>query len=291
MSVTLLAASCSGEDDSTTPPIAVVAETPSATPALATVDATVVDAATQSELGAAARSALLGIMVGGEDPFAGSPDALPPEMIDLVHALGVDLRLGVSLTEQDEGLTIVAVFWQSPAERAGLVAGDVVLAIAGVPGEASTTLSSADELRAAVQATTPGTLYTLDVDRSGASLAIAVEREADESAEWRSALLTSLALGLLMGDGGTGSNSLLGEMVEETPDGLLVTSVFPNSPADMAGLLAGDILTSIDGQPLVTIVDHSALFDSPPPLGKEITIMVLRDGAEVDLIAVVAPSY
>ena len=240
-----------------------------------------------SDTRAAAEAALIEIMRGGgADPFAVTIDALPPALLALLNELGVDLRLGAALSLQDGVLTIAAVFPGSPAERAGLVAGDAVLGAGSTAGAAGAPLGSAAELRAAVQSAAPGSQYALDIRRADRVVTVSVEREPDGAAEWRSAALTVLALGLLMGDGATtGSNSLLGEALEETPDGLLVISVFPSSPADEAGLRAGDILTSVDGNPLAAIEDRDALLQSPPPSGSGIAIVVLRDGVELTLVA------
>ena len=280
--VALLAAACSAGDGDAPRPADVAS--PTATAVTAPVATA---AATQAPPGAGADAgaALLAIMRGGgEDPFAVPPDALPGALLALLDELGVDLLLGAALSKQDGGVTVTAVFPGSPAERGGLLVGDAVLAVGGVD------LDSAGDLRVAVWSTAPGDVYALDVRRSDRSLSLSVEREADAVAEWRSALLNSLALGLLMGDGATsGSHSLLGEIVAETPDGLIVTSVFPTSPADTAGLRAGDILLAVDGHALTSIDDHNALLESPGPVGSEISVVVSRNGAELTLLAVVAP--
>ena len=296
LSVALLAAACSGSDGAPPPDGTPISSSTAATETVevattATVaptrDAAAV-APSPSETRAAAEAALIGIMRGGaEDPFAVAPDALPPALLALLDELGVDLLLGAALSVQDGVLTIASVFPGSPAERAGLAGGDAVL---GAGGTAGAPLGSAAELRAAVQSAAPGSHYALDIRRADRVRTVSVEREPDGAAEWRSAVLTSLALGLLMGDGATvASNSLLGETLEETPDGLLVIAVFPSSPADIAGLRAGDILTSIDGNSLASIEDRDALLQSPAPFGSDIAIMVLRDGVELALVAPLTP--
>ncbi len=60
--------------------------------------------------------------------------------------------------------------------------------------------------------------------------------------------------------------------------GVLIAAVYKNTPAQEAGLLAGDIITSLDGVPLSdsntlvrTVGQHRA--------GEEVTLEVIRDGA------------
>ena len=299
--VALLAAACSGSDgapppdgtpnSSTTAPAAAETVKVATTATVAPSRDAAAAAPSPSDTRAAAEAALIEIMRGGgADPFAVTLDALPPALLALLDELGVDLRLGAALSVQDGVLTIISIIPGSPAERAGLVAGDAVLGAGGTAGAAGAPLGSAAELRAAVQSAAPGSQYALDIRRADRILTVSVEREPDGAAEWRSAALTVVALGLLMGDGATtGSNSLLGETLEETPGGLLVISVFPSSPADVAGLRAGDILTSIDGNRLASIEDRDALLQSPPPSGSDIAIIVLRDGVELALVAPLTP--
>jgi S1-C subfamily serine protease len=56
-----------------------------------------------------------------------------------------------------------------------------------------------------------------------------------------------------------GSTPFLGVSVGEGPNGLVVGSVVAGSPADLAGIVAGDTLTSLDGQPVGTYDSLSAL--------------------------------
>lgn len=57
-----------------------------------------------------------------------------------------------------------------------------------------------------------------------------------------------------------GSTPFLGVSVGQGPNGgLVVASVVPGSPADLAGIVAGDTLTSLDGQPVSSYDSLSAL--------------------------------
>jgi serine protease DegQ len=63
----------------------------------------------------------------------------------------------------------------------------------------------------------------------------------------------------------------------EQATGLVVLSVEKESPAEAGGLMVGDILVGIDGQP---ISDHDALFArlSGDVVGKSIPVEILRGG-------------
>jgi C-terminal processing protease CtpA/Prc len=51
----------------------------------------------------------------------------------------------------------------------------------------------------------------------------------------------------------------------------------PGGPADKAGLLGGDIITSFDGQPVSNIKDFRALL-AATPIGKTVDVTFIRDG-------------
>ena len=246
------------------PPVA------TATPTPATPSPESLDAALQSLIGS--------MRGGGTDPFAGPPESLPPELRALLEALGIDLLLGAAVTEIGGVLAVEAVFAGSPAERAGLIVGDVVIAIDGAP------LRTAAELRAAVQEATAGEVYTLTLRGSGTTRVVDVERTHAEDSFWRSDMLRTLALGLMLANrpGALAlPPSLLGELLEETPDGLRVFAVFPGSPADSAGLRAGDYVLAIEGRPMRTLDDLNTLMTTFNPMAAETEVTLRRDGVEM----------
>ena len=294
-------AACSGGDDEApeaTPTATPVAATPTAT-ATATPTPTPTPApptatATPTPAGDAAPSGggdllppeLMQLLLDAmSDPdsalFSGSIDALPPEVRALLEGIGADLLLGVVRVEIDGRSVVVAVLPGSPAERAGLAEGDLITAIDGTPA------GNAAELRAAIEAIVEGAAYTLTIDRGGAARTLDVEREAAAAGNaWRAELLHSIALLLAMQEAPGGPDlppSLLGELVEETPNGLLVYAVFPGSPADIGGMRPGDLLVSVAGRALTTLADVDALMRSFNPGSGKIEVVLLRDGEELTL--------
>ncbi|MXZ63526.1 MAG: PDZ domain-containing protein [Chloroflexi bacterium] len=276
-----MASACTG-DDAADVPTEVTAKSsgPEATPVATAAPPVALTPGTPSpESLDAALAALIGSMRGGGvDPFGGPPESLPPELRALLEALGIDLLLGTALTEIGGVLVVEAVFAGSPAERAGVLVGDVVTAIDG------TQIDETAELRSAVEAVAPGDTYALTVRGGGTTRVVHVERADAEDSFWRSDMLRTLALGLMLANrpGGIAlPPSLLGELLEETPDGLRVFAVFPGSPADAAGLRAGDYVLAIEGHPMRTLEDLAALMTTLNPIAGETEVTLRRNGEEV----------
>ena len=277
--VAAVAAACTSDspglpEGTPTPPAPEATPTATAAPPVSLTPGT-----PSPELLDAALLALIGSMRGGGiDPFGGSPESLPPELRALLEALGIDLLLGTAVSEIGGALVVEAVFTGSPAERAGVLVGDVVTAVDGEH------VGSAEELRAAVRTVEAGDFYALTVRGGGAMRVVQVERPESDDSFWRSDMLRTLALGLMLANrpGGLAlPPSLLGELLEETPEGLRVFAVFPGSPADAAGLRAGDYVLAIEGYSIATLDDLTALMTTLNPIAGETEVTLRRDGAEV----------
>lgn len=72
-----------------------------------------------------------------------------------------------------------------------------------------------------------------------------------------------------------------------TREGVLVTDVYENSPADIAGLLPGDILIEINGAAATSMSIAIQEFANLRP-GDILKIKILREGQEIDLEAVLS---
>jgi serine protease Do len=70
----------------------------------------------------------------------------------------------------------------------------------------------------------------------------------------------------------------------DRPEGALVSSVEKGSPADKAGLQAGDVIRSVNGQPIVASGDLPAMISLNKP-GERVRLEVWRQGRKVDLAA------
>ena len=58
---------------------------------------------------------------------------------------------------------------------------------------------------------------------------------------------------------------------------LIILTVEPGSPAGEAGLITGDILVSLDGQPVTAVDDVLAALE-PDRIGRQVAAQVVRGG-------------
>ena len=145
-----------------------------------------------------------------------------------------------------DGVAIGAVIRQSPADRAGLRGGDLVTAIDGQPVE------STQEFIAAISGRGPGAWVDLDLWRRGSERRVTVrlERFPEDAARLRDVKLgwagiEALEVPLQLREQWGGS--------EER--GVLVGAVAEGGPAERGGVRPGDLVLTVDGEPVVTVPD------------------------------------
>jgi len=83
------------------------------------------------------------------------------------------------------------------------------------------------------------------------------------------------------------TEGFLGVGVERRSDGgqgAIITSVQPDSPADVAGIVTGDIVLRVDGTPIDGQIGLVAAIRDASP-GQTVEIVILRDGERVTLTA------
>jgi serine protease Do len=147
-----------------------------------------------------------------------------------LQPLTSDLSLALRLPKA-EGALISAIQPGSPASKAGLFPGDVVIKINGKK------VDSIGGLRNSVAMEKPGSKVNLEVIRNKKNLEIAVEVGGWDNEEKEEP---------------KGEENALGITVEESKEGLKVVQIAKNSPLRMAGLQAGATIVSINQEEVKT---------------------------------------
>jgi serine protease Do len=206
----------------------------------------------------------------------------PGEHRELMFLDGRDSRLGVMVQDVDAtdttgGARIDSVDRDSPAEKAGLKAGDVVVEYDGervrsarqftrlvqeTPQGRQVTLAVLrDGKRQTLSATPDARAFSRDLRIDGDRIQRDLERGWQGLREFRMELpamrfrmdhpfeeLLTRSSRRRLGVSVDSMDDQLAEYFGASEGGALVTSVEPGSAAEKAGLKAGDVITSIDGQ-------------------------------------------
>jgi serine protease Do len=193
-------------------------------------------------------------------------------------------RAKVLKLKEEAGVEVTQVNENSPAEKAGLRAGDVVLEYNGQQVE------GIEQFSRMVRETPAGREVKLGVFRNGANQTIMAKigsrRQTPIPFEmgnlsvripdiphtflgWRSSLL------------GVEAESLEGQFAEffGVKEGVLVRSVIQGSAAEKAGMKAGDVITRVDDSKVASSSDVTSRLRSYR--GKSVPVVVLRDHKEV----------
>ncbi len=154
--------------------------------------------------------------------------------VELAEALGIDRHGGVVVAQVEKG---------SPADEAGIEVGDVVVAVDGRP------VADAAALRNAIGLLRVGEKVELEVIRDGRRRTIEARIAEPERARAEAAGLSEKLSGAVLGPIEPG-HPLYGKV-----EGVAVLEVERGSPAARAGLRRGDIITSVNRQPVRSLED------------------------------------
>ncbi len=223
--------------------------------------------------------------------YMGLSFAIPVEVaMDVVAQLKADGRvtrgwMGVTLQEvtqdlarsfnleQPRGALVAEVGADSPAARAGLKAGDIIVAYAGKP------VNDSADLPPLVGTTKPGASKALTVIRDGKEREIAVTlgQLPDKDPQ-------QLALNNAPDDGSPRLNVAVADLPAGQHDaggGVLVQQVGPGAAAE-AGVRPGDILLSLNNQKIKD-AEHLRQLVKELPRGKRVPLLVKRDNGALYL--------
>ncbi len=171
--------------------------------------------------------------------------------------------LGVTIVENEAGAEVLQVAPDSPADAAGLQAGDIITAV-----DAADVTASA--LADTIQSRAVGDTLVLGVLRGDETLSVEVtlaERPAETA--------------VLPATGG----AYLGVTLEQGADGVTVAAVAADSPADAAGLQAGDIISAVNDSAVERVADVVNAVRAAQP-GDTLALTVERGGETLPLEAV-----
>jgi serine protease Do/serine protease DegQ len=157
-----------------------------------------------------------------------------------VQELTPELAKGLGVSAE-RGAVVTRVLKGSPAAEAGLQSGDVVTAVNGQP------VQSAADLRNQIGLRRAGETVKLEVVRAGKTREIDARITAVKLARAKGASLHAALAGATLGD--------QGEVGARGVKGVKVIDVAPGSPAWEEGLRAGDVITSVDREPVESLSD------------------------------------
>lgn len=175
--------------------------------------------------------------------------------------------LGAAVGRAADGRPVVEdVQPSSPAAKAGLKVGDVIEKVG------DQTVKSPAAFRAWLQVRSPGDVLPLTVSREGTRTDLTATLTTTSRPMKLGSNAAPLGVTLVEGKGGKG---------------ILVESVSPNTPAAAAGLKAGDVVLTLDGQELSR---PSRLSDvvAERRAGDSLALGVTRDGKALELKATLA---
>jgi len=189
-------------------------------------------------------------------------------------------RIGVAIQEVTQGLAqsfglnkpegalVSSVEKNGPADKAGMQAGDVILAVNGQKVDRSA------ELPPMVANVKPGTKATFDVWRKGGRKEVTVvvgELKGEPVASASGSADENSRLGLAV-------RALTNDEREQAQidGGLLVEDV--SGPAAQAGIQQGDVILSVNGTPVKSVPQLRALIAKS---GKHVALLVQREDAKI----------
>jgi len=183
---------------------------------------------------------------------------------DLAASLGLD---------QAKGALVSSVVQNSPADRAGIKAGDVIVGYAGKP------INNANDLPFLVAGTPVGKTVSLQVFRGNQEtpVTVAIGRMKEEEV---------IASPTEKDDLGLTVEQITPDIAEdlglEQTHGVVITAVAPDGLGDEAGFQPGDIVREINRQPVRDLSDYRKIMASATQR-KSILFLVQREDSTIFL--------
>jgi len=219
---------------------------------------------------------VIGLMTGMDSMDAGAVYSVK-QLLDSARQVikaGGNIRvgwLGIMLLDAPSGVQVQGVEPDSPAQEAGLIPRDFLVRYNSQPVE------NARQFIGLIQNSVIGSRAKIEISRQGKPVSLTAKiRERQVQADHNRLSLNSPRplVGL---DTELITPGLADVLQMPGQTGLLVIRVLPHTPAAAAGVLEGDVITAMDGQPIFD-VDSFASYWQSHGLGPRLVLTVLRKG-------------
>lgn len=197
-----------------------------------------------------------------------------PDMVDAID--GLEVAKGALVTDVPAG----------PAEDAGMAAGDVITIFDGIE------IEDTRELVRIVGNSPVGKEVAVTVLRDGESADLTVvlgRRETSEAVAFPALLEEEETIPEPSEMLGLSLSVITDELSEQyslpSNDGLVITSINPESEAASKGLLEGDLITEAGQQKIGSVDDFQARIDEATEAGRKSLLLLVRRGGDPRFVA------
>lgn len=163
-----------------------------------------------------------------------------------LQRVDADIAAAVGL-EKAQGALVSEVLPGSPADKAGLQSGDVILALDGAP------IESIGSFRSSITLMKPGQQVTMKVRRGGQDITVTASISENKESGLQGSSIED-TYGLML-------EPITAELSKrynlDTKAGLLVVQIDPDSQAYLAGLRPGYVILAVNGHTLTSVEEFS----------------------------------